>query len=281
MPLIRLSQTVSTSDAVVPFDLTDRGFLLGDGVFDTSLVINGQIVLRAQHFRRLLKACDVFGYAVKEAELEALADGAVPDGATGALRLTVTRGPGARGVASSTGTSKPTLLASFTPQPVNFPAPAVRLGLSSILRNPTSPLSRYKTLSYGDTVMAQRQARQSGYDDALFVTPDGRIACGSIANVLVRFGSRLMTPPLKDGVIAGVMRGWILENAHRGGFEVSENSLSLEDLKHADNVFLTNSLRLMLAVRSIDDVAFDPVLPPALTALIDHLLSDLPGRDAD
>ncbi|KCZ82717.1 class IV aminotransferase [Hyphomonas adhaerens MHS-3] len=280
MPLIRLSQTVSSRDTVVPFDMTDRGLLLGDGVFDTSLVIDGHIVLRAQHFLRLLKACNVFGFAVKEAELEALADSAVPDGATGALRLTVTRGPGARGVAS-TGTSKPTLLASFTPQPVNFPAPAVRLGLSSILRNPTSPLSRYKTLSYGDTVMAQRQARQSGYDDALFVTPGGRIACSSVANVLVRFGSRLMTPPLKDGVIAGVMRGWILENAHRGGFEVSENSLSLEDLKHADNVFLTNSLRLMLAVRSIDDVAFDPVLPPALTALIDHLLPDLPGRDAD
>ena len=61
----------------------------------------------------------------------------------------------------------------------------------------------------------------------------------------------------------------------------SESSLNLEDLKHADNVFLTNSLRLMLAVRSIDDVAFDPVLPPALTALIDHLLPDLPGRAAD
>ncbi|HAE27751.1 MULTISPECIES: aminotransferase class IV [Hyphomonas] len=280
MPLIRLSQTVSSRGTVLPFDLTDRGLLLGDGAFDTSLVIDGHIVLRTQHFRRLLNACDVFGFAVKQAELEALADSTVPDGATGALRLTVTRGPGARGVAS-TGTSKPTLLASFTPQPVNFPAPAVRLGLSSILRNPTSPLSRYKTLSYGDTVMAQRQARQSGYDDALFVTPDGRVACSSIANVLVRFGSRLMTPPLKDGVIAGVMRGWILENAHRGGFEVSESSLSLEDLKHADNVFLTNSLRLMLAVRSIDDVVFDPGLPPALTALIDHLLPDLPGRDAD
>nr|WP_321361694.1 aminotransferase class IV [uncultured Hyphomonas sp.] len=280
MPLIRLRQTISTSETVAPFDLTDRGLLLGDGVFDTSLVIDGQIVLRAQHFRRLLGACDVFGFAVKETELEALAANAVPDGATGALRLTVTRGPGARGVASE-GTSTPTFLASFTPQQVSFPAPAIRLGLSSILRNPTSPLSRYKTLSYGDMVMAQRQAWQSGYDDALFVTPDGRIACSSIANVMVRFGSRLVTPPLQDGVIAGVMRGWILENANRSGFEVSESSLSLEDLAQADSVFLTNSLRLMSPVSGIDDLAFEPVLPPALTLLIDHLIANLPGREAD
>lgn len=280
MPLIHLSQTVSTSDTVLPFDLTDRGLLLGDGVFDTSLVIDGRIVLRAQHFRRLLGACDIFGFVVKEAELEALAESAVPDGATGALRLTVTRGPGVRGVAS-TGSLKPTLLASFTPQPVNFPAPPIHLGLSSIRRNPTSPSARYKTLSYSDMVMAQRQAHQSGYDDALFVTPDGQVACSSIANVLVRFGTRLATPPLKDGVIAGVMRGWILENAHRGGFEVSERSLSLEDLKNADSVFLTNSLRLMLAVRAIDDVAFDPVLPSALTTLIDQLISDLSCQGAD
>lgn len=272
MPIIQFRQTIASNDAVRPFDLTDRGLLLGDGVFDTSLVKDGRMILRERHIGRLVEACDVFGHEVAKTEIEALAKDAVPEDATGALRLTVTRGPGGRGLAE-TSASNPTLMASFTPMPLMYPSPPLCLGVSTIQRNPTAPSALYKTLSYGDAVMGQRQAQRNGYDDALFLTSGGHITCSSIANIWAWSGSTLVTPPRSDGVVVGVVRGWLLENAIRYGFEVSERSLRLDDIAHADGVFLTNSLRLVVPVRAIDEMEFSPDLPSELESLISELLS--------
>ena len=219
-----------------------------------------------------MEACDAFGLDVAEGAIEVLTDKAVPEGATGALRLTVTRGPGARGLAGTTATT-PTVLTSFTPQALNYPPPPVRLGISAIHRNPTAPSALYKTLSYGDAIMGHRRALEAGFDDALFVTPDGRVSCSSVANIWARFGSALVTPPRGDGVVAGVMRNWILEHTAQAGYQLSERSLRLEDLRDADGVFLTNSLRLLVPVRAIDDLDFAPELPAKLVGLVGDLLT--------
>ena len=70
-----------------------------------------------------------------------------------------------------------------------------------------------------------------------------------------------------------MVRGWLLENAIRYGFEVSERSLRLDDIANADGVFLTNSLRLVVPVRAIDEMEFSPDLPSELESLISELLS--------
>ncbi|MEZ6000539.1 aminotransferase class IV [Hyphomonas sp.] len=272
MPVIRLQQAVSSSEAVQPFDLSDRGLLLGDGVFDTSLIIDGRMILRTRHIERLLNACDAFGLAVSRADLDSLADSALSPGETGALRLTVTRGPGGRGLEGPAG-QKPTLLASFSSQPLTWPAQPVRLGVSTIRRNPTAPSARHKTLAYTDAVAGQRQARADGFDDALYCTTDGRVACSSIANIFARYDDRLITPPLTDGVVAGVMRGWILEHAAAAGFKAVEESLDLATLKTADTVFLTNSLRLIVPVECIDDTVFHPEIPTSLVDIAGQILA--------
>ncbi|WP_321489556.1 aminotransferase class IV [uncultured Hyphomonas sp.] len=271
MPVFRLEQAVSSAEAVQPFDLSDKGLLLGDGVFDTSLVMDGRMILRTRHIERLLKACDAFGLAVSRADLDALADSALSAGGTGALRLTVTRGPGGRGLEGAAG-QKPTLLASFSPQRPTWPAQPVRLCLSAIRRNPTAPSARYKTLAYTDAVAGHRQARAAGFDDALYCTMQGQVACSSIANLFAQFGDRLITPPQEDGVIAGVMRGWILEHAAAAGLKAGEESLDLATLKTADGVFLTNSLRLIVPVVAIDEMAFDPAMPKPLEDLVAQVL---------
>lgn len=273
MPVVHLRQTISSDEAVLPFDLSDRGLLLGDGVFDTSLVIDGRMILRARHIDRLLTTCDAFSIAVERTELDDLIDSTVAPGKTGALRLTVTRGPGGRGL-DAAADQAPTLLASFSSLQPQCPSPPVRLGLSTIRRNPTAPSARYKTLAYTDAVAGHRQARAAGFDDALYCTMDGHVACSSIANIFARFGNRLVTPPLEYGVIAGVMRSWILEHAASAGFEAAEESVNLETLKQADGVFLTNSLRLIVPVSMIDETGFDLTVPKRLEELVGQLLTD-------
>lgn len=269
--MIRLDQSVSSSENVRPFDLTDRGLMLADGVFDTSRVVGGRIILRQAHLARLAGDAAALGISVSLNALEALARNAVPGQANGALRLTVTRGPGARGLAGD-GANAPTLMARFSPTEAPFPMAPVRLGISAIRRNPTSPGARHKTLSYTDNIMALREAVSAGHDEALLLSPDGNAACASAANVFALFGKRLVTPPVSDGAMPGVLRGWLLAVAAEAGLEAAEQSLTPEYLAQADGIFLTNSLRIFQPVSMFCGKAVETMLPPALIQLGQTLL---------
>ncbi|KCZ98801.1 class IV aminotransferase [Hyphomonas polymorpha PS728] len=269
--MIRLNQSVSEAENVQPFDLTDRGLLLADGVFDTSRVVGGRIILKRLHLARLAGDAAALGIDVAQEQLEVLANDVVPDGANGALRLTVTRGPGARGLGRETA-GAPTLMARFSPMEMLYPMAPVRIGVSTIRRNPTSPTARHKTLSYADNIMALREAVAAGADEALMLSPEGKIACASAANVFAQFGNRLVTPPVSDGAMPGIVRGWLLKEALGAGFEAGEESLTLQRLAEADGIFLTNSLRIFQPVSAFTGRSFDAALPSALIGLGQTLL---------
>ncbi len=235
----------------VPFDASDRGLLLGDGVFDTSLVLGGRMVWRAAHLRRLRAHASALGFGVEPARLEAAVDGTVATlaGGHGALRLTLTRGAGPRGLAPPA-EPHPTILATLAPLPATLFAP-LALHPTSIRRNETSPLSRAKSLGYGDAVLAAAEARAAGCDDALFLNGAGRVACAGTASLFALFGRDLVTPPLADGVLDGVTRAVLLAAAARLGLVPMERSLVLSDLGTADTIVCTSSLRLIAPVTGI------------------------------
>ena len=247
--------------------------MLADGVFTTARVVRGRIILRGAHLARLTGDAAALGIPVTEEALSGLAETAVPDGASGALRLTVTRGPGARGL-SGDGGGMPTLIARFTPWEMTYPAAPVRLMTSPIQRNPTSPSAQHKTLSYTDNIMALRGAVTTGFDDALLLSPDGQAACSSAANIFARFGGRLVTPPVSDGALPGILRGWLLVEAGAAGFVAEEGRLTLEEIKNADGLFLTNSLRIFQPVNCLDESVFDPNFPASLLSLGRHLIGE-------
>ncbi|MBA3066959.1 MAG: class IV aminotransferase [Hyphomonas sp.] len=272
-----LTQSAVSPENVQPFDLTDRGLLLADGVFDTSRIASGRIILRGAHLQRLVRDAAALGIAVSAATLDELASKAVPANADGALRLTVTRGPGARGLAGDT-SGAPTLISRFTPMELAYPASPVRMTTSTIRRNPTSPTARHKTLAYTDNVMALRGAVAAGFDDAFLLSPGGDVACATAANVFARFGHRLVTSPPSDGALGGIVRAWLIGQGAAIGFEVMEESLSPERLLQADGIFLTNSLRIFQPVSTFGGRDYDVMLPPDLIGLGKALLE---GRSDD
>jgi branched-chain amino acid aminotransferase len=156
---------------------------------------------------------------------------------------------------SPRGAQKPTVLASLSPLPRDIFWPRLSMDVADIRRNETSPASRLKALSYLDAILALRAAAARGHDEVLFLNGAGRAACASIGNVFALFGDELATPPLSDGVIPGVIRGFLLD--HCGGLNLAgrERSLSLEELCAADAVFMTNSLRLIAPVERIGNNA--------------------------
>ncbi|HEY7853108.1 MAG TPA: aminotransferase class IV, partial [Caulobacteraceae bacterium] len=134
----------------------DRGLLLGDGLFETVLWLEGLIDFAA-HARRLQRGCGVIGLPAPETEvLESAAIVAVRaaglEGERAAVRLTWTAGSGGRGLDRPDPVT-PRLIASAAPSPV--PAEPARLLTSDIARNDRSPASRLKTLAYLDNVLAR------------------------------------------------------------------------------------------------------------------------------
>ncbi len=228
--------------SIAPVDLTDRGLTLGDGLFDTSLARNGKIFLRDAHLDRLAQSAATlaipFDATLAGQALDALA-GTIGNGS---VRLTLTRGGGARGLALPD-QPKPLLFGAAGAAPPPFPV--VDVITTSIRRNETSPVTKLKALPYLDAILALREAKAKSADDALFENTAGHVACLSIANLFAIFGERLVTPPLEDGVLAGTIRAFVLRNAKQLGFLPEERSMSRAELVQADGVFATNSLRLI------------------------------------
>jgi branched-chain amino acid aminotransferase len=117
-------------------------------------------------------------------------------------------------------------------------------------RNEYSPLSGIKSLNYGDGILARQEAQARGADDALLLNTAGRLAETTIATPFVLLGDRMLTPPLSEGGIPGIARGEIL----RAGL-AEEARLSLQALKRASGLVLTNSLGVRWACR-LEDTTF-------------------------
>lgn len=265
----------------VEFDVSDRGLTLGDGVFDTALSASGRIVFEAAHIRRLTEAAASLGFpADAEAVRTAMrAVAAAADAPDVVVRTTLTRGSGPRGLAPPAH-PQPRLWVTAVPARRDIAFTAMTLLPSPIRRNDTSPASRVKTLGYLDAVLGARDAAASGFDDALFLNTQDRIACAGTGNLFLVGEEGLLTPPASDGVLAGVVRAEILRIAAEAGIAARERSLTLRDLAAAEAVFLTNSLRGLAPVQAVGDRAFASAGHPVVQALAGRLRQAI-ARDAD
>lgn len=221
--------------------LDDRGLLLGDGLFETILAIDGDLVLFDRHIERLRAGCEFLDLPRPDAlatqklcEL-ALGDTGMTSGRV-AVRLTLTAGSGGRGL-DRPETVEPHLFATVSRAP--RPEGSIGLWTTTVRRNQHSPASRLKTLSYMDNVLARREAAPS---EALMLNTDGIVACAAAANVFWIREGRLFTPALECGVLDGVMRREVLARAPSFGLSVREGHFPPAALAEAEAIFITNSL---------------------------------------
>jgi branched-chain amino acid aminotransferase len=148
--------------------------------------------------------------------------------------------------------TNPSLLLTLDPYEPAMMFTPVTLASTAIRRNPASVASRHKTLSYVDNIAAAREAAAYGAEDALMLNTRGKIACSTIANVFLLMGQTLITPARDQGILTGIMRQALLHSAARAGFGTQERAMTPAELRKADAVFLTNSLRFIRPVASLD-----------------------------
>ena len=243
----------------------DRGFQLGDGVFEAFRARRGVAIELDGHLARLRRSLAAMGMespfgddaiAAGVSELLAAAgwDGVEPPGDT-AVRLTISRGfDPTRGVIPHAGGTLSVVIQAW---PFNPPTAArlqagLRLVTSVIRRDPSSPVSGIKTTSRAELVYARLEADRAGADDAIFLTTDGRITEATTSNVLLIRGGFCATPRLGTGLLAGTARAWLVEHGGAVGLRTVEQDLRLEDVFSADEAAICSSIAGVVPVVALD-----------------------------
>ena len=260
---------------------SDRGLLLADGLFETLLAQKGRVIRLDRHITRLTEGASILRIrppfetrTIRAAARETLEANGLMDADRASLRITLTRGPAGRGVALPAN-PQPTLMITATAAP---PAPeSLSVMVSSVAKLATSPASPLKTLNYTDNVMARMEADAAGADEALMRSVGGGIACASIGNVFTVHDGTLTTPPDDGSIRAGITRSDVLALAREACITCDEAALSVDHLKKADEVFLTNSLWGICPVTAIDGapLAVGPVTKKLAQALEEAWASDV------
>ncbi|WP_044561075.1 aminotransferase class IV [Azospirillum sp. B4] len=241
--------------------VADRGLLLGDGVFETLCWRAGTVVRLDAHLARLSVGAALLGLPLPPmADLAAaLADTATANGLKdGSLRLTVTAGPGTRGLPRPAALVPTVLVTAVPAGPSLGAARVVVAGVTR--RNEHSPLSRVKCLSYLDQILARNEAAAQGADDALLLNTAGQVACATAATLFAVVDGALVTPPLGAGALPGTRRAAVL--AALGG---EERALLPDDVARATELFLTSSL-MVRPVVAVDGRLVGDGRPGAMAA---------------
>ena len=244
--------------------LPDRGLDFGDGLFETLLLRDGVALYADVHLRRLQRGLLALSFpecgAVAAQQLHHVVSQVAGRGwCRAALRLTITRGSGPRGYAPPLD-ARPRIIivATELAQGDGSPPAPAALSLADI-RWPMQPaLAGVKHLNRLEQVLAARQCRAQGVDEMLMLDQQGKVVSVVAGNLFVFSEGRLLTPPISHSGVAGTRRELIIQRwAPAIGLEVTAETFNLEQLEAADEVFYSNSLVGLRAVKSFADSHWD------------------------
>ncbi len=243
--------------------VADRGFLLGDGLFETMRAYGGRVFRLRAHIARLTDGAQRLGIPLPDGLAAAvLATLHANDLGEAAIRLTVSRGAAGPGLEPPPETS-PTIVISVRPYRAD-PAlyeDGLRAAVASARLDGRRLTAGLKHTGYLEAILAVRQARAAGADEALFLDGEGHVAEASASNIFAVVGGGLWTPPLSCGSLPGITRAAVSELAAGLGLDVREEPLPLPALAGADEAFLTSSLREIVPLVALDGVPIGPAEP--------------------
>ena len=230
--------------------VTDEGLLRGDGGFEVARLYQGRPFAMEDHYERLQRTCNglrlEFDLTALRAEVDALLEEAGP--VEGLLRIVLTRG-GRR-------------LAMIEPLPHRLAVARVM----TVTYAPNRVLDGLKTLSYAGNMLAGRLAKEQGYDEALYVTPHGRVLEGPTWSFFWVKDGALLTPPLEDRILASITRDRVI--AETGA---QEAVCTLDDVRAAEEAFIASSVREVMPIAAVDDIELPSAPGPVTEAARERL----------
>lgn len=227
----------------------DRGFTVGCGAFETLRARDGRPFAVTRHWRRLVHSCQILGIRppIRDEFIESMKQTLQANGLSEArVRFTVTAGE-----APETGAgAQPNCVVHAVP--LQRHSRTVKIVTVPWLRNERSAIAGAKCSSYADNMLALGAAHAKGAGEAVFANTRGELCEGATTNVFIVRNGRAVTPPLSSGCLSGITRELVLEFCRSNGEALEEKSLSYSALKHAEEAFLTSSIRGVQPISQIN-----------------------------
>ena len=254
----------------------DRGFVMGDGVYEVTSVLQGKLLDFEGHLVRLSRSLGELGMknplsreewlAIhrKLVELNTIDEGII--------YLQVTRGnPGDRDFAYPPAGTRPTLVMFTQAKPGLADAPAAKTGWRVISIDDLRWSRRdIKTVQLLYPSMAKMEAKHRGVDDAWF-TEDGFVTEGTSNNVYIVTGGKIVTRPLSQDILHGITRASMLRYAAEAQMQIEERAFTIAEAQAADEAFLTSASAFVMPVVEVDGVALGSGKPGPVAARLREL----------
>lgn len=244
------------------FDFTaspaDRSLILGLGLFETILALDGRPIHAERHLARFLASCERLGWQPVLPDLpEIMAE------LIGVNGLNIGRARIRLAISGGSGLIHDLSLGSdhrvwMTAVPAADAPPTTTANLSPWLRNEHSALAGLKCASYAENLIALEHADRLGFEETVFLNTSGGLCEAATSNLFLVKSGGILTPSLDSGCLPGITREIVIELAGKLGIPCAERRLDLADLHGADELFLTSSIRGLMGVSRFEERIFPP-----------------------
>ena len=242
--------------------IQDRGLHYGDGIFETIAIQDEKLLCWEKHIDRLNLGCRCLGLDCPSEELLASeAKQLCANIQRGVLKIILTRGEGERGYKPSQSANRLTRILAIYPWP-DFPVAnatrGVRVRICSTRLGRNSQLAGIKHLNRLEQIMARNEWDKENIAEGLMLDTEGNVIEGTMSNLFIVNGDKLLTPALSQCGIAGIIRQCILERAPELGMQTAVTSIKQDELYKADEIFFCNSILGVWPVRQLEDHCLKP-----------------------
>ncbi|MCR4289816.1 MAG: aminodeoxychorismate lyase [Candidatus Scalindua sp.] len=249
----------------------DRGFLYGDGIYETLRSYDGKPFKLAEHLERMrysakqLRISFEYTNAEISETIKILIDKNNIQDAY--IRITLSRGAGGGRLQMDDNIEPTTLIQvkPFTPYDSKLYDEGMTLVVSDYRRSTTCPISRYKSTNLLQSILRKEEANKKSAHETIVLNTDGYVAECVVSNIFMVSGGSVITPSLDTNILPGITRITVLNICKNKSIPVSEDRFTTDRLIKADEVFITNSLMEIMPVSRIDDYKIGKVIPGKIT----------------
>jgi len=263
----------------------DRGFLYGDGLFETMRAYWGEVFRLEDHLDRLFRSAKEieisFSYTRKELKNIIKRILKTNNLSEAYIRLTLSRGISETGLISKSKSSATLVIMARKFKPLS-PSEYKRGWRSTVVgprQNQASPVSRLKSLNFLNNILARKEAKAKGVDEGILLNTIGDVTEASTSNIFLVKRGIVITPPEESGLLPGITRRVVLELATSLGLKVYKRRIFLDELMGVEEAFLTNSLIEIMPLVEIDGRRIGKGKPGTLTQRIHRAYQDLVKKE--
>ncbi len=260
------------SDTEGFISLRDRGFLYGDGIFETLRSYNGTPFKLAEHLERLYSSARKlkipFEYTIKELSKNVKELLEINNILDAYIRITLSRGIGNNGLGINDNLESTLLIQSkpFMSYEKELYKKGMSLNVSKARRSTSCPISRHKTTNLLTSILLKEEAKGKSAQEAIILNTDGYVAECIVSNIFIVDSGRVMTPSLDTNILPGITRKTVLDICRNNKIPASEDRFKIETLIKAEEVFITNSLMEVMPIAKVEGNKVGKTIPGEITS---------------